>query len=359
MGTRHFRRWLFAPVVLSMASTVFVPTTGAWAGVAHVVSGEFDAPSGLAVSGTHLWVTNAANSSVTEIDPSSGAWMGTFRSPAYGFWHPVAITAVAGDLFVANANNTVTELSAVNGALVRRLTSPSYRFARPVAITSVGGDVLVLNAGPSGSITEFAADTGAYLLNIRGAAYALDQPAAVATAHSRIYVADKANNSLTEIDARTGKLVRVIANQGLSAPDGVAVGGGSVWVADQATSGVTQIDEASGRVVTTKTDANASYGFWHPTLMISTGPNIYVATPLGTSPMVTKVSTASAKPYWFMCNTNGPYYFSVLSAFAITGNDLWVASQTGANSKTPGAAHGALTELQLGSGALVRTLPTH
>ena len=156
-----------------------------------------------------------------------------------------------------------------------------------------------------------------------------------------------------------GKLVRVIANQGLSAPDGVAVGGGSVWVADQATSGVTQIDEASGRVVTTKTDANASYGFWHPTLMISTGPNIYVATPLGTSPMVTKVSTASAKPYWFMCNTNGPYYFSVLSAFAITGNNLWVASQTGANSKTPGAAHGALTELQLGSGALVRTLPTH
>src|SRR5580658_1661542 len=39
---------------------------------------EFDAPSGLAFGGGHLWVTNEAGDSVTEIDPSSGDWLGTF-----------------------------------------------------------------------------------------------------------------------------------------------------------------------------------------------------------------------------------------------------------------------------------------
>jgi hypothetical protein len=60
-----------------------------------------------------------------------------------------------------------------------------------------------------------------------------------------------------------------------------------------------------------------------------------------------------------MCNTNGPYYFSLLSAFAVNDGKLWVASRSGANSKTPGAATGSLTEITVGLGKLVMTLPTH
>jgi hypothetical protein len=344
---------------LIVGAILVVSTTPAGASTSRVVSPEFDAPSGLAVSGSHLWVTNNANSSVSEIDTTTGAWLGTYRSSAFGFSHPGAIAAVGADVFVANADNTITEIDGANGGLVRRIVGSTYRIANPVAITSIGDTVLVLNSGPSSSITEFSASTGKYLLNIRGAAYAFANAAAFATIGSNVFVADKGNNSVTEVNASTGRLLRVIASQGLSAPDGVAIGSGNVWVADEATSAVTEISIATGHVVANKTDAQGSYGFWHPTVMVSTGPNIYVATPLGTSPMVTKVSTTTAKPYWYMCNTNGPYYFSVLSAFAISGDDLWVASQTGANSKTPGARTGALTELSLGSGALVRTLPTH
>jgi hypothetical protein len=60
-----------------------------------------------------------------------------------------------------------------------------------------------------------------------------------------------------------------------------------------------------------------------------------------------------------MCNTNGPYYFSLLSAIAISGDHLWVASRSGANSKTPGARTGSLTELSTGNGSLIATLPAH
>jgi hypothetical protein len=74
--------------------------------------------------------------------------------------------------------------------------------------------------------------------------------------------------------------------------------------------------------------------------------------------MVTKVSATKGTPYWYMCNTNGPYYFTRLSAFAVSGNDLWVASRSGDNSQTPGAKTGSLTELLITSGGLVRTLPS-
>jgi streptogramin lyase len=187
----------------------------------------------------------------------------------------------------------------------------------------------------------------------------LDQPAAFTTSGNDVWVADEGNNSVTELDVSTGQLVRVISAQGLSSPDGIAAGSGMVWVANNASSSVTQISGSTGAVLATKTDQDGSYGFWNPTAMISTGYSIYTMTPYGTSPMVTKMSASTGHPYWFMCNTNGPYYFSELSAFAISNGDLWVASRSGANSKTPGAATGSLTELSLGSGQLIKTLPSH
>jgi streptogramin lyase len=320
---------------------------------------EFDSPSGLTVAGGRLWVANEASSTLTEIDPATGSWIATYGSPGYGFDHPTAITSINGALFVANADNSVTEVRASTGALVRHIAGASYRFSQPVAITTVGNDVVVLNAGVAGSLTEFSASTGAFIMNVRGPAYAFDQPAALAVAGNDLVVADQGNNSVTEVNATNGRLIRVVTGHGLSSPDGVAIGSGNIWVADKATSAATDISLATGAVLATKTDHDGGYGFWGPTVMISTGVNVYVATPLGTSPMVTKISATSGKPYWFMCNTNGPYYFSLLSAFAISGDNLWVASHSGANSKTPGAATGSLTELSLGSGALLRTLPAH
>jgi outer membrane protein assembly factor BamB len=143
----------------------------------------------------------------------------------------------------------------------------------------------------------------------------------------------------------------------LSAPAGIAVEDGNAWVSDSASSAATEIATGTGTVITTVTDAEGSYGFGTPSMVIGTGGNVYVASPFGSSPMVTKLSATSGQPSWYMCNTNGPYYFSLLSAFAVSGSDLWVASRSGANSATPGARSGSLTELSTGDGSLIATVP--
>jgi streptogramin lyase len=325
---------------------------------------EFDVPSGLAFGGGHLWVTNQAGNSLTEIDPSTGAWKGTFRGVRYGLDHPNAITSAGGDLFVANGAGSLSEVRASNGAAIRTISGPKFGFQHPAALAVSGHTILVLNTGrpsatPSvaGSISEIDAHTGRLLRKVSGSSFALDDPVALTVSGPDAYIADEANDSVTEMDITSGTLVRVIAGQGLSDPDGITVAAGHVWVADAGSNAATDIDEASGAVLATISDSDGQYGFGSPSVAIESAGNVFIASPFGTSPMVTKLSASTGAPSWYMCNTNGPYYFSLLSAFAVSGDHLWVASRSGANSKTPGAKTGSLTELNTGSGALITTLP--
>jgi DNA-binding beta-propeller fold protein YncE len=321
---------------------------------------EFDAPSGLVFGGGHLWVTNEAGNSVSEINPTNGAWLTTIAAQRDGFAQPTAITLDGPYLFVANGGGSVTELRASTGAFVRRLSGPHFHFVDPVAITSAGSFVLVLNAGRSngvGSITELRASTGKAVRTIAGPSFALLHAAAFSVSGPDVFVADKGDNSVTEVNIANGRLVRVVAQQGLDLPDGIAVVQGNAWVADSGSNAATEIDAATGAVIGTETDSDGSYGFGAPLMVIGSGGNVFVASPFGASPMVTKLSATTGQPSWYMCNTNGPYYFSLLSAFAISGTDLWVASRSGANSHTPSAQTGSLTELSTGDGSLIATYP--
>ena len=368
-GLRRGARWaasLAAALAMGLLTIGVVPTSGAASAATpgSFNTAEFDVPSGLAFGGGLLWVTNQAGNSLTEIDPLTSAWMGTFRAGRYGFNHPTAITTVGPDLFVANRSGSLSEVRASNGVAIRTISGPKFGFVHPVALAASGSTVLVLNAGqPSatpavpGSISEIDAQTGKLLRKVSGSSFAFDDPIALAVSGPDAYIADVASNSVTEIDTASGALVRVIAGQGLNTPDGITVADGHVWVADAGSNAATDIDQSTGAVLATVTDSDAQYGFGRPSVAIQSGGNVFIASPFGTSPMVTKLSATTGTPSWYMCNTNGPYYFSLLSAFAVSGDDLWVASQSGANSKTPGAKTGSLTELNTGSGALITTLP--
>ena len=360
---RRAVRW-FGVAVASATCADLLPAQFASA-VSSSSALEFDAPSGLAFGGGHLWVTNQAGNSVTEIDPSDGSWIATINSNKYGFRQPTAITRDGPYLFVANAAGSVSELRASNGAFIRTISGSRYHFVNPVAIEADGSVVLVLNGGrPNssgmniGSITEIRVSNGTPVRTVSGPSFDFADPMALAVSGSVVFVADKGGNAVTEVRVANGRLVRLVAQQGLNTPDGLAVQDGNVWVADSGANGATEISAATGAVITTVTDADGSYGFGTPSVVIGTAGYVYVATPFGSSPMVTKVSATSGQPSWYMCNTNGPYYFSLLSAFAVSGTDLWVASRSGANSKTPGAQTGSLTEMSTGSGALIATYPS-
>ena len=109
------------------------PTSGVASAVAPGTynTAEFDVPSGLAFGGGHLWVTNQAGNSLTEIDPSTGAWMGSFLGARYGFSHPTAIASAGSDLFVANETGSLSEVRASNGAAIRTISGAEVRLPAP------------------------------------------------------------------------------------------------------------------------------------------------------------------------------------------------------------------------------------
>ncbi len=359
---RRIRRSILAITPLAAGLLVVVPLAPRAGAVA---APEFDAPSGLAYGGGHLWVTNQANNSLTEVNPSTGAWIKTITNRADGLDQPAAIIDVGADLFVVNGGGSVTELLAQNGSLVGKASGPTYGFDNPVAVAVAGTQLYVLNAGQPaaspavpGSITVIDAGTRSLLGIISGPMFSFDDPAALTTWHHDVFVADEAANAVTEIHTTTNSLVKVITDPGLSAPDGIAAAQGHVWVADSGSSAATEIDAATTTVLGTFDDSDGAYGFDDPSVSIANKSNVFIATPFGTSPMVTRLSASTGAPKWYMCNTNGPYYFSDLSAFAFVGDHLWVASRSGANNPHPDAATGSLTELYATSGALITTLPT-
>ena len=58
---------------------------------------------------------------------------------------------------------------------------------------------------------------------IKGPSFAFDNPEAMSVSGPTVFVADENNNSVTEVTVATGRLVRVIAGEGLDAPDGISV----------------------------------------------------------------------------------------------------------------------------------------
>jgi hypothetical protein len=175
----------------------------------------------------------------------------------------------------------------------------------------------------------------------------------MAVSGGHVYVADKGSNSVTDALVAGGKLVHVVTGGGLSGPDGEAVGSGYLWVANATGNTASRI--------TMSTDApqdfsSGSYGFGSPSAVAESGGYIYVLSPFGSSPMVTKIDEVTGTSPWYMCNTNAAFYFSNLSAITIGNGEVWVASANGANYPDAQAANGSLTELAASDGTLVQTV---
>ena len=52
---------------------------------------RFNQPAGIAVDGTHIWITNPHGNSVTEIDAADGALIRTLSGGSYRFSTPSGI----------------------------------------------------------------------------------------------------------------------------------------------------------------------------------------------------------------------------------------------------------------------------
>jgi len=101
----------------------------------------------------------------------------------------------------------------------------------------LGGELL------GNSVTELSASTGTLVRVIRGSRYGFDYPDAVASDGTHVWVASMVGGSVTELSTSTGTLVKVIRGRsyGFNNPDAVASDGTHVWVASMVGGSVTEL----------------------------------------------------------------------------------------------------------------------
>ncbi len=155
-------------------------------------------PDAISSDGTHVWVANGTDGTVTEIDAATGTVIGTPIPVGSG---PAAISSDGKDVWVADnpisnalagPPQTVTEINAA-GAVVGSISVLSH----PRGISSDGTHVWVANWYPEDVVTELKAPSGT-LVGSTGAGPALN----VSSDGTYVWVSDSAGGVL-KIDAST------------------------------------------------------------------------------------------------------------------------------------------------------------
>jgi hypothetical protein len=170
----------------------------------------------------------------------------------------------------------------------RVYSDASYGFSSPNRIADDGMHVWVTNP-PGNSVTELNASDGSLIRILAGAGYGLAGPVGIADDGAHVWVTSTSGNSVTELNASDGSLVRILggAGYGFDAPVGVASDGTHVWVANTEANSVTELNASNGGWVTTLN--GVGYGFSGPWGIAVSGTHVWVANSGGNS--VTELTT--------------------------------------------------------------------
>jgi len=145
----------------------------------------------------------------------------------------LAVTVLAGGLGTpASAQPSSSHLkgSALSGAKLF-----AWSFEDPEAMVMAGPDLFVANF-EGRSVTEVNALTGALVRVLSHPEYDFDGPQAMVMAGPDLFVANFYGNSVTELDASTGALVRVLSGSryDFNEPRAIVLDGPDIFVADGA-----------------------------------------------------------------------------------------------------------------------------
>jgi hypothetical protein len=217
----------------------------------------------------------------------------------------------------------------------------SYGFNKPGAIADDDADVWVANTSGQ-SVTELGASSGNVVKVFSGGSYGFSDPGAIADDGADVWVANLADNSVTELNASNGDLVKVLSNgsYGFSGPGAIAAYGGYVWVANSTGDSVTELSASNGDLV--KVFSNGSYGFSDPEAIADDGTDVWVANADGDS--VTELNADNGGRAQVILGGN--YQFNTPDAIASDGTHVWVANR-GDNS---------VTELYASNGELAKAI---
>ncbi len=363
---------------------------------------NFSAPDSVAVSSDHLWVASKSNCTVSELNTSDGSLIRNREicsDPRDG--SPEEIIADAAYVWITirgpselNDSTGVTELDATDGTFIRQIgdDGDGFSFASPfpAGLTEAGGHVWVANpggktvtklpqAGPAAvpatavhacvnsstrAVTVPASGSGcpaaatAITWNQPGPAgagtdpdlepvfsgtpYQFNDPEAMASDGSHLFIANAGGNALTEVNASDGSLVRIVQgpSYAFSRPEAMVFDGTDLWVANAGGNSVTEIDPSDGSLVRNVT--GPSFAFSQPNAMVFDGSHLWVASSAGNS--LTEINASDGSLVRVVSGSG--YAFSSPSSLAFDGSNIWVSNSGG----------GSITELSAADGSLVRTI---
>jgi hypothetical protein len=304
--------------------------------------------------GGKVWMTVDTN--LIELDASTGALLAEVPDlvdlPLRDY---PKLSADGTHVWVVNTGrDSVAEVSASTGALVQVIHGNSDQLAEPSAIAVDGTHTWVVNAS-AGSVTELDESTGALVQVISGPLTEFDAALnysmgedSISADGAHVWVVNPDNKSITELDASTGALVRVIPVPGI--PVDVTSNGTDVWVANWWTTGVpeyqspgslTEIDAATGAVIQTLNASSGETGI--PYGMCATGTHLWVINhgywtgTQWTSSNLTEIDATTGAPV-SVVDTAGSW------SIACDNSHVWLSSGS------------QLTEVDAATGATVRTI---
>lgn len=229
---------------------------------------------------------------------------------------------------------------------------PTPWFDGPSALASNGTDVWVAN-GAGNSVTELDATTGGVLRVLSAPRYGFQTPSAITYEASRLWVANEFGGprhvgSVTEISAKTGGLIRVVWGKryGLHDPLAIAAGAGRIWVSSSVSgvrpTSLTELDGSTGSLVKLFTAPRA---FGDPGAMAVWGKDLWITN--GNRELVTQFRLRTSRVRVRLIR-GGRYHFDFPSDIASNGVDVWTANTFGNSLTEFGASSGAVVTVRDG-----------
>jgi len=224
-------------------------------------SADVSLPYAVHAVGSDVWVGNFGSSvgknftglgSLTELNGTGGSVLRSVQGSTNGITYPASISDSGHYLWVLDAGykgglGGVTRIDLRTGSRLTESGS-SYPFVRPASIAASGSHVWVLNNPYREPLSLVELNTkGTVLRTLSGPEFdfgSYDAGAgyrqeSLAASGDRVWVTNPAggpsgHGSVTEIDARTGKLIRVLSGSryDFRSPVAVSVAGDQVWIAN-------------------------------------------------------------------------------------------------------------------------------
>jgi hypothetical protein len=300
----------------------------------------------LSGSGAVLDAVAAGTSTVTGVQfevtggSLSGHVVGTAGATIYGWIALWDTTTVPNGSYTLQSIATETGGTTATSPGITVTVNNTFAFNQPFAIASDGTNVWVVNS-VGNTVTEVKASDGSWVRNLSGGSYGFDGISGIAFGGAHLWVANGSGNSVTEMNASDGSWVQTLSGGSyrFNGPHVMAYDGSHLWVGNQSGNSVTELNASDGSWV--RTVSGGSYGFNNIFAISFDGTHLWVANTSGNS--VTELNASDGS--WVQTLSGGSYGFNAPDAIAFDGTHLWVANAYGPS----------VTEIDPTDGSWVRT----